>query len=186
MHLMLNITKLSENQIYVESPKWQCSFGYGDPIKLGLVLEALDLADRDERGFTYAVDAGLIPQVDFLDREIAEEAKAEGMISKAELLRYAYECYGGVPVNIDAVQPPKASCGMSGFVAESSIVAITAGKGEVMEARRFQDLDEAMTFARDFYAVYASVIFSFIDVLLDNPLRTGGTGWDKIRQMSGK
>jgi hypothetical protein len=35
-----------------------------------------------------------------------------------------------------------------------------------------------------FYAVYAPVIFDFIDVVLDHPLRVGGTGWDKIRQMA--
>jgi hypothetical protein len=55
-----------------------------------------------------------------------------------------------------------------------------------METRSFQDLEEAMCFARDFYAVYAPVIFGFIDVVLDNPLRAGGTGWDKIRLMSKK
>ncbi|HNX40370.1 MAG TPA: hypothetical protein PKK11_07270 [Methanothrix sp.] len=183
---MLTITELSENQIYVESDRWQCSFGYGDPVRLGLVLEAVDAGDGKDGGFSYVVDAGLIPQLDFLDREIVEEAKAEGLASREEMLRYAYECYGGVPVNIDAVQPPKASCGMSGFVAESRIGTVTSEKGEIMEARRFQDREEAMSFARDFYAIYAPVIFGFIDVLLDSPLLAGGTGWDKIRNMAGR
>ena len=183
---MLNITELGENQIYVESDRWQCDFGYGDPVRLGLVLEAVDLGDGGDEGFSYVVDAGIIPQLDFLDREIVEEARVEGLQSREELLRYAYECYGGVPVNIDAVQPPKASCGMSGFVAESSIGTVISGKGEVMEARRFQNLEEAMSFARDFYAVYAPIIFGFIDVLLDSSLLAGGTGWDRIRQMAGR
>jgi hypothetical protein len=87
-------------------------------------------------------------------------------------------------VNIDAVQPAKASCGFSSFVAESSIRSLKAGSGEEMEARHFHDQEEAMRFARDFYAVYAFVIFSFIDVVLDHPLRAGGTGWDKIKRMS--
>jgi hypothetical protein len=184
--LMLNITELSDGQLYVESDRWQCSFGYGEPVKLGLVLEAVDLAPSNEEGFSYVVDAGLVPQLDFLDEEILEDAKSEGLGTREEILRYAYECYGSVPINIDAVQPPKASCGMSSFVAKSNIRTIIAGTGEEMETRHFQDLGEAMSFARDFYAVYAPVIFGFIDVVLDHPLRVGGTGWDKIRQMAKK
>jgi hypothetical protein len=183
---MLNITDLSERQLYVESDSWQCNFGYGEPVKLGLVLEAVDLALSDVEEFSYVIDAGLIPQFDFLDEEILEEARLDGRETQEELLRYAYECYGSVPVNIDAVQPAKASCGMSSFVADSSIRTVIAGTGEEMETRHFQDLGEAMSFARDFYVVYAPVIFGFIDVVLDHPLRVGGTGWDKIRQMAKK
>jgi len=184
--LMLNITELGERQIYVESDRWQCRYGYGEPVRLGLVLEAVDNAKSGEEGFAYVIDATLLPQLDFLDEEIIEEAKSEGLFKKEELLRYAYECYGGVPVNIDAVQPPKASCGMSSFVARSNIRTVIAGTGEEMEVRHFQDQEEAMSFARDFYAVYAPVIFGFIDVVLDHPLRAGGTGWDKIKQMAKK
>jgi hypothetical protein len=183
---MLNITELSESQLYVESDRWQCSFGYGAPVRLGLVLEAVDLASSGEEGFHYIIDACLIPQFNFLDEEILEEAKSEGLETHEDLLRYAYECYGGVPVNIDAVQPPKSSCGMSSFVARSNISTVIVGTGEEMETRHFLDLEETMSFARDFYAVYAPVIFGFIDVVLDHPLRVGGTGWDKIRQMAKK
>ena len=183
---MLNITDLSERQLYVESDSWQCNYGYGDPVRLGLVLEAVDLALSDVEEFSYVIDAGLIPQFDFLDEEILAEARLDGLETREELLRYAYECYGSVPVNIDAVQPAKASCGMSSFVANSSIRSVIAGTGEEMETRHFQDLGEAMSFARDFYVVYAPVIFGFIDVVLDHPLRAGGTGWDKIRQMAKK
>lgn len=183
---MLDIVELSENQIYLKSDSWQCSFGYGEPVKLGLILEAIDLAEGSDEDFSYIIDASLIPQLECLDEEIFEEAKMEGLATKEELVRYAYELYGGVPVNIDAVQPPKASCGMSSFVAKSSIRTVIAGTGEEMETRHFQDLMEAMSFARNFYAVYAPVIFGFIDVVLDHPLRAGGTGWDKIRQMARK
>ena len=183
---MLNITDLSERQLYVESDSWQCNYGYGEPVRLGLVLEAVDLALGDVEEFSYVIDAGLIPQFDFLDEEILAEARLDGLETQEEILRYAYECYGSVPVNIDAVQPAKASCGMSSFVANSSISSVIAGTGEEMETRHFQDLGEAMSFARDFYVVYAPVIFGFIDVVLDHPLRAGGTGWDKIRQMAKK
>ena len=157
--LVLSQSQLSPSQIYIESQRWQCSFGWGEPIKLGMVLEAVDLSPQG-RDFSYIIEASLIPQLEFLDEEILEEARAEGLTTAEEMLRYAYECYGGVPVNIDALQPT--------------------------ESRHFQDLSEAITFARDFYAVYAPIIFGFIDVILDGPLRAGGTGWDKIKQMAKK
>ena len=182
---MLNILPLSESQIYVESDRWQCSFGHGKPVKLGLVLEAVDLDEGDDSGFSIVIDASLLPQPECLDEELLEEARSEGLETREEQIRYVYESYGGVPVNIDAVQPPKASCGLSGFVADSMIRSTEiAGTGESMETRHFQDLDEAMSFARDFYAVYAPVIFGFIDVVLDHPLRSGGTGWDRISRMA--
>ena len=183
--LMLSQSQLSESQIYIESERWQCSFGWGEPVKLGMVLEAVDLSSEG-RDFSYIIEASLIPQLEFLDEEILEEARAEGLNGAEEMLRYAYECYGGVPVNIDALQPAKASCGMSSFVAESSIDTVITDTGEATESRHFQDLSEAIAFARDFYAVYAPIIFGFIDVILDRPLRAGGTGWDKIKQMAKK
>lgn len=181
---MLTILELDDNIIYIESERWQCDFGYGSPIRLGLVLEAVDLGEAEGGEFSFVIDARLIPQPEFIDEEIAEGARAEGADSRESLIRYLYDCYGGVPVNIDAVQPAKASCGFSSFVANSSISPVKGRSGEEIEIRHFQDVDEAMRFARDFYAVYAPVIFGFIDVILDNPLRTGGSGWDKIRQMA--
>ncbi|HUI39904.1 MAG TPA: hypothetical protein VLY86_03165 [Methanothrix sp.] len=182
---MLEIIELCDTMLYVESERWQCSFGHGDPVKLGLILEIVAL-NKDMRDNSFIVEAHIIPQPEFIDREIAEEALAEKDASGAELIRYTYESYGGVPLNIDAVQPAKASCGFSSFVAESSIGSLKVASGEEVEVRRFLDQGEAMRFARDFYAVYASVVFSFIDTVLDNPLRTGETGWDRIRRMAGR
>lgn len=183
--LMLTILEPGDNLLYVQSDRWQCGFGYGDPVKLGLILEAVDLSPEGEE-FSFVVDAYLIPQLEYLDQEIAFEVRSACPDQPAEQIAYVYESYGGVPVNIDAVQPAKASCGFSSFVAESSISSLKDESGADMEVRHFQDKMEAMRFARDFYAVYAPVIFGFIDVVLDNPLRSGGTGWDKIRQMSKK
>jgi hypothetical protein len=183
---MLNIFELCDNQLYVESDRWQCSFGYGEPVRLGLVLEAVEMDESEADEYSIVIDACLIPQPEYMDKEIREEARSEGLETREKMIRYAYENYVGVPVNIDAVQPAKASCGFSSFVAESNIGSRKSESGYDMEIRRFQDLKEAMCFARDFYAVYAPIIFGFIDVVLDNPLRAGGTGWDKIRQMSKK
>lgn len=145
---MPNILELEENRIYVENEKWSCRFGYGEPVKLGLVLEAI------ENEYFLVIDAHIIPQPEHLEKGIVEQAIEEGASSREDLIRYAHECYSGVPVNIE------------------------------VEVRHFQDRDDAMKFARDVYAIYASGLFGFIDMVLDNPLRSGGTGWDKIREMA--
>lgn len=181
---MLNILELDENIIYVESDRWLCDFGYGSPVKLGLVLEAIDLGAAEDEEFSFVIDARLIPQPEYIDEGIAEGAREEGAQSREELIRYVYDCYGGVPINIDAVQPAKASCGFSSFVADSSISSVKGASGEEIEVRHFHDVEEAIQFARDFYAVYAPVIFGFIDVILDHPIRAGGSGWDKIRKIA--
>lgn len=82
---MLNITNLSETQLYVESDRWQCNFGCGDPVRLGLVLEAVDLDEGGDEGFTYVIDACLIPQLDFLDEEILDEARLDGLEARGVL-----------------------------------------------------------------------------------------------------
>ncbi len=96
---------------------------------------------------------------------------------------YVYENYGGVPVNIDALRPAKPSCG-SGFVAETCISSVDDSFAEEIEVRHFQDRGEALKFARDFYVVYVGQLFNFIDLVLDNHLPAGGTGWDKIRNLA--
>jgi hypothetical protein len=165
---MLTIAELCDRLLYVESDRWQCSFGHGKPVRLGLVLEAVHLGGGERGEYSFVIDASLVPQPEYLDGEIVEEAKAEGAKSREEQIRYAYECYGG----------------FSSFVAESSIKSRKAGSDEEMEVRHFRDREEAMRFARDFYAVYANVLFGFIDVVLDRPLPAGKTGWDRIRQMA--
>jgi len=203
---MINILDLDEKRIYVENEKGSCYFGFVRPVRLGLVLEAVDLAaesDRcnedldqenpifesyweedSEQQYSIVIDAYIIPQPEYLDEEIVDQARDEGASSRIDLISYVYENYGGVPVNIDALQPAKSSCGFSSFVAETNISSVEDPSGDEIEMRHFQDRSEAMKFAKDFYAVYAGQLFSFIDLLLDNPLRAGGTGWDKIRDLT--
>jgi hypothetical protein len=203
---MISILDLDEKRIYVENEKWSCYFGFGRPVKLALVLEAVDLAAESDRcnedldwekpifeshwdedsnqRYSIVIDAYIIPQPQYLDEEIVDQARDEGASSRIDLISYVYENYGGVPVNIDALQPAKSSCGFSSFVAETNISSVEDPSGDEIEMRHFQDRSEAMKFAKDFYAVYAGQLLSFIDLLLDNPLLAGGTGWDKIRDLT--
>ena len=178
---MLTILELDDNLIYVESERWQCDFGLGSPVKLGLVLEAVDLGGS----FSFVIEACLMPQPEYIDPEIVSEARETGISSREDLIKEVYLVHGGVPVNIDALQPAKASCGFSSFIADTEISS-SGNPGSDLEVRHFKDLDDAMKFARDFYAVYAAGLFGFIDVVLGTPLTTGGTGWETIMQVAVK
>jgi hypothetical protein len=162
--IMPNILELEENLIYVEDEKWSCHFGYGEPIKLGLILEAVDLLGDDE--YSIIIEAHIIPQPEHLSKEIGKQAINDGACSREDLIRYVHRYYGGVPTNLDAIQAARASFGPSKII------------------RHFRDIEEAMKFAREFYAINASGLFCLVDIVLDNPLR-GGTGWDMIKEMSG-
>jgi hypothetical protein len=178
---MPDILELDQNSLYVEDESWQCCPKGGRILKLGVVLEVADLGSGD---YPFVVDACLIPQPECLHPDLIQEAEDEGAGERDRLISYIYQNYGGVPVNIDALQPAKASCGFSSFVANTAIGSASESPDSDQEVRRFENLEEAMTFARDFYAPYASLLFGFIDVILNQPLRTGINGWKKLADMT--
>ncbi|NPV63132.1 MAG: hypothetical protein HPY61_10995 [Methanotrichaceae archaeon] len=178
---MPDILELDRNLLYVEDENWQCCLKRGRNLLLGVVLEAANLGGGD---FPYVVDACLIPQPEGLHPDLIQEAEDEGAVDRDQLISYIYQNYGGVPVNIDALQPAKASCGFSSFVANTAIGSASGSTGSDQEVRRFENLEEAMTFARDFYAPYASLLFRWIDVILNQPLRTGNSGWEKLAYLT--
>jgi len=178
---MPEILEIDRNLLYVESKGWECRLKSGQHLSLGVVLEAVDLGSGN---YPFIVEACLFPAPEYLHSDLLQEAEDEGACTRGELIRYIYENYGGVPVNIDAVQPAKASCGFSSFVANSSIGSWQDSAGTDLEVRRFENLDEAMTFAREFYSPYASLLFMFINAILDRPLRTGISGWDKLSNLA--
>ncbi|HWQ18205.1 MAG TPA: hypothetical protein VN455_00385 [Methanotrichaceae archaeon] len=179
---MLNILELDDRTIYAENDRWQCNLGAGKPVRLGVIFEAVTISEarnmQSNGSFSVIIESHLIPQPECLDEEVALEADEDG--GREGLIIGVYRLFGGVPVNIDAVQPAKASCGFSSFVADSKIASLNDSE---MEVRCFKDVKEALKFARDFYAIYATGLFGFIDEVLDNPLRSGGTGRDLLRQL---
>jgi len=175
-NLMMEILELGDGTLYAENRSWRWPSAKR-PIRLGIVFEAVDLK---EGSFPVIVEARLLPPPEELDSEILDEAAMEGGDSRQGTILQVYRTYGGVPINIDALQPAKASCGFSSFLAEGSIDSEGAPGGEI---RHFRDVQEALSFVRDFYAVYSTGLFNFIDEILDNPLRQGGCGRDLILGM---
>jgi len=177
---MATIHDLDEKTLYVEHSRWQYPLG-DRKVKLGMIFEAVVDGEGD---YPVVVDAYLLPLPEELDQEIVEDAKGEGIEGREELILEVYRQYGGVPFNVDAIQAPKSSCGFSSFVAETSISAVEVD-GKDMEVRHFPSFEEALQFAREFYAVYSHGLFTFLDAVLDNPLPGGRTGRDKIRFLVG-
>lgn len=178
---MVEMASIDGNTIYAEDDRWRCVLD-GRQIKLGIVFEAV-LHGYGEYSFT--VDAQILPQPEFLDREVVDSLGEIDCLddarSRLRLVQEVYRQIGGIPINADAIQPPKSSCGFSSFIAESTITSVECGT----EVRHFRDIQEALKFIREFYAVYAYVIFGFVEEILEMRLASGRTGREMLRMLSG-
>jgi hypothetical protein len=90
-----------------------------------------------------------------------------------------------VPVNIDLCSQLRLPVDFPASSPISSIGSVESLTGTEIEVRQFQDQRETMKFARHFMLCMLEALFSFIDLVLDNPLHSGGTDWDKIRNLAG-
>ena len=180
------VLELDKAVIYAEDDSWLCDIG-GKSIKLGVVFEAVDLAARGGPRSEYPVivEAQIFPQPDYLDENVVLEASEEESPSRENVIWDVYRYHGGVPVNIDAIQPARASCGVSSFVTDQEIQKEVTSSGQEIEVRHFKSAGDALQFAREFYVLAAPTIFEFLDWVLDQPLGEG-TGWDKIRMLTTK
>jgi len=205
----INILKLNEHTLYAEDDRWQCRLESGNDndndkcVKLGLIFEAVTVAvgrdldqdlDLDLSGgkpwvdeYSVIVEAQIVPQPEYLDEEIIMESSEEETPSREGLIRDVYCYYGGIPVNIDAIQPAKASCGVSSFVTDQEVRGQKTTSGQEIEVRHFKNREDALNFTKQFYVLAAPTVFEFIDWVLDQSLGTDGKlGWDKIRHLSKK
>ncbi len=183
---MVEVIQLDKKTLYAEDDDWQVDLGDGAPIGLGVVFEAVDLAGTEGFGdgeYSVVVEAAIVPRPEDLDEEVVLEVSEEESPRRERLIFDLYRHYGGVPVNIDALQPARASCGASAFVADQVLRPEKTSSGTTIEMRFFRTVEDALTFTREFYVVMSPIIFKFLDFLLDQPLWMG-TGWDKMRMLS--
>lgn len=182
---MPNILDLNENTIYAEDEHWMCLLENNNSISLGIVFEAVDISDSAPGKTSYSVitEAQIIPQPEYLDREILQQIGSAA--SQEKLILDVYTGYGGVPLNIDVVLPAGASCGASAFLADAMLMSHRSRTGEEIEMRHFRDVENALKFAREYYIISAQVVFDFIDQILDQPINSRGeTGWQKIKELA--
>lgn len=168
---MADLIDLEPGLLYGEDPRWL--FRWGDRlVAFGIVFEVVRSEDGD---YPYTVEAQIMARPEDIDEDVLASLEDWPADREAAVLS-VYRQLGGIPFNVDAVQPPKSSCGMSSFVADS---AIKQSSG--MEVRHFRDQEEARRFIKDFYAVYAYVLAGFMDEILSSTLAAGGTGRDRLR-----
>ncbi len=181
-----NMLELDAAVIYAEDESWQCDIG-GKSVKLGIIFEAVNLKAEGLHRSEYpiVVEAQIFPQPEYLDEDVVLETSEEETPSRENLIWDVYRYHGGVLVNIDAIQPAKASCGVSSFVTDQQIQKEITASGQEIEVRHFKSANDALKFAREFYVLAAPTIFEFLDWVLDQPLGQG-TGWDKIRMLTSK
>jgi len=183
---MVQVLKLDEKTLYAEDDDWQVILGEGSIVGLGVVFEAADLAETEgfeDEEYSVVVEAEIVPRPESLDEEIVLEVSEEERPSRQGLIFDLYRHYGGVPVNIDALQPARASCGASAFVADQVVRGRKTASGQTIEVRHFRTVEDALTFTREFYVFMSPIIFEFLDWVLDQPLGRGN-GWDKMRMLS--
>ena len=183
---MAEVLQLDGNTLYAEDEDWMVDLGDGSPIGLGIVFEAVDLSGTEGFGdeeYSVVVEAAIVPRPEDLDEEVVLEVSEEESPSRSALVFDVYRHYGGVPVNIDALQPARASCGASAFVADQVVRPEKTASGQTIEVRHFRSVEEALAFTREFYVVMAPIVFKFLDWVLDQPLGQG-TGRDMIRTLA--
>jgi hypothetical protein len=183
---MVAVFQLDGKTLYAEDDDWQLDLGEGSIVGLGVVFEAVDLAGTEgfeDEEYSVVVEAEIVPQPEGIDEEVVLEVSEDESPSRQGLVFDLYRHYGGVPVNIDALQPARASCGASAFVADQVVRGRKTASGTTIEVRHFRTVEDALTFTREFYIIMAPIIFEFLDWVLDQPLGQG-TGWDKMRMLS--
>jgi hypothetical protein len=183
---MVKAFQLDEKTLYAEDDDWKVDLGEGSTVGLGVVFEAIDLTRTEgfvDEEYSVVVEAEIVPRPEDLDEEIVLEVSEDECPSRQGLIFDLYRHYGGVPVNIDALQPARASCGASAFVADQVVRSRTTASGQAIEVRHFRTVEDALTFTREFYVFMSPKIFEFLDWVLDQPLGTG-TGWDKIKMLT--
>ncbi len=183
---MVVVFQLDEKTIYAEDEGWKCELEDGSAVGLGVVFEAVDLKDSEgfeEEEYSVIVEAEIVPLPESLDEEVVLVVSEEENPSRERLIFDLYRHHGGVPVNIDALQPARASCGASAFVADQVVRSQKTTSGQTIEVRHFRSVEDALRFTREFYVFMTPIIFEFLDWVLDQPLGMG-TGWDKMRRLS--
>ena len=183
---MVEVLQLDGKTLYAEDKDWRVDLGDGAPIGLGIVFEAADLSGTEGFGdeeYSVVVEAAILPRPEEVDEEVVLEVSEEESPSRGALVLDVYRHYGGVPVNIDALQPARASCGASAFVADQVVRPEKTASGQTIEVRHFKNIEDALAFTREFYIFMSPIVFEYLDWVLDQPLGSG-TGWDMIRRLA--
>jgi hypothetical protein len=181
----VHLLSLDKRTLYAEDDGWQCELEDGSRVGLGIVFEAVDLTTSLglEEEYPFVVEAAIVPRPEALDGEVVLEVSEEESPSRERLIFDVYRHYRGVPINIDALQPARASCGASAFVADQVVRSRRTASGQMIEVRHFRSVEDALAFTREFYVFISPIVFEFLDYLLDQPLGRG-TGRDMIRRLA--
>ena len=181
----VHLLSLDKRTLYAEDDGWRCELEDGSRVGLGIVFEAVDLTTSLglEEEYPFVVEAAIVPRPEALDGEVVLEVSEEESPSRERLIFDVYRHYRGVPINIDALQPARASCGASAFVADQVVRSRRTASGQMIEVRHFRSVEDALAFTREFYVFISPIVFEFLDYLLDQPLGRG-TGRDMIRRLA--
>ena len=190
--------QLDDNILYFEDPSFYCQItnpenGKETKVYLGIVFEAFDLTELDERydddPYPVVIESQIIVAPRSLSREYIQEnlkSELEGIRPRDpeypnkysdELLAWAnYRYSGGVPVNMESIKSSASS-----NVDSEIRTKYRRLYGEI-KIRHFRTIEDALAYSRDVYSYNAKGVFGLIGFYLDKPINlVGHTGWDIIK-----
>jgi len=169
-----------ENMIWFEDPSWYAVLD-DKKIKLGLMCEAFDLRDIEEGHdlelYPVILECSIMVQPKDISKKYKKEAK--------ESMAYAdifglYRYGGGVSVDMESITSKAASDVDSEVIRQKH-----ATFHQEIKVRHFQDIEDAIQYAKDVYAYNATAVFDTIGFVFDQAVnRMGTTGWDIIEKQA--
>ena len=179
----MRILELDDNTIYIDDPSFTCELDDGKKVYLGLMCEAFDLREIDDRHdddpYPVVVETQVVVAPRSLDSSYLKVAnEGEGLdLNNDEIKVYvSYRYSGGVPVNMESIK------GSVKSTVDSEVRTINHRLYGEMKTRYFRTIEDALAYARKVYAHNCKALFGLIGFYLDRTLNLAGTtGWDIIQ-----
>ena len=180
----MRILELDDNTIYIDDPSFTCELDDNRKVYLGLVCEAIDMREIDERydedPYPVVLETQVVVAPRSLSNEFLERAKESVYDYEIEndgiKVYTAYAYAGGVPVNMESIK------GSVKSNVDSEVRTINHRLYGEIKTRHFRSIEDALTYAKEVYAHNCKALFGLIGFYLDRTLNLAGTtGWDIIQ-----
>jgi len=180
MVINMRVMEIDDNTIYIDDPSFYCMDDDGKKIYLGLICEALDLRELDERYDNDPYPVILLTQIvvapKSLHPKFLERANDEhyDLNNDGIKILVTYQYAGGVPVNMESIKGSVKS-------KVDSETRTTIRFGQEEKIRYFRSIEDALEYAKTVYKHNSRALFGLVGFYLDKTLNLAGTtGWDII------
>jgi len=178
------INDLSDCMVYIQNNEWSCVLDNDKPVKLGLVVEAIDMTEIDSQydnePYPVVLECSIVVDTKSLSKRYLKRIYDNDGNEWRKLPKEAwqYESYtysGGVPVDLETITSNAKS-----NVDNELRTWFNQRRGE-FKVRQFRTIEDALQYAKDVYTQNAIALFGLVGFYLDKTVNlVGTTGWDII------